>query len=186
MKINLRPAKGRDILEIAAWKYDPPYDVYDIDMDADKAVGYFLNPDVHCHTLIDGDDVAGYCTFGRDAQVPGGDYDEAGLDIGMGIDPVRTGTGNGHRYVAAVVAHASEIFHPRQLRVTIAAGNERALRVWSRAGFTEISRFATPRDMMGSNEFVILALEPTPTMLERAEASTITPVADESSLPHDE
>ncbi|MEA2022670.1 MAG: GNAT family N-acetyltransferase [Actinomycetota bacterium] len=162
MTIELIPATDRDIREFAAWRYDPPYDVYDIDMDPDKAVDYFLEPDVHCHTLHDGTDVAGYCTFGYDARVPGGDYDEAGLDIGLGIEPARTGSGNGHRYVAAVVAHASAIFEPQQLRVTVAAGNKRALRVWSRAGFAEISRFATPRNMMGSNEFVILALNPTP------------------------
>lgn len=163
MTINLRPATDSDVRELATWQYDPPYDVYDITMNPDKAVAYFLGPGVHCYTLLDGNDVAGYCTFGHDAQVPGGNYDEDGLDIGLGIEPARTGRGEGHRYVTAVVAHASATFELRQLRVTIASGNKRALRVWSGAGFAEISLFATSRVVMGSSAFVILALESTPT-----------------------
>lgn len=116
MTINLRPATDSDVRELATWQYDPPYDVYDITMNPDKAVAYFLGPGVHCYTLLDGNDVAGYCTFGHDAQVPGGNYDEDGLDIGLGIEPARTGRGEGHRYVTAVVAHASATFEPRQLR----------------------------------------------------------------------
>ncbi len=114
-------------------------------------------PDVHCNTLLKGNDVVGYCTFGEDGQVPGGNYDGAGLDIGLGIKPTRTGSGRGHHYAAAVIDHASTAFEFRQLRVTIATGNKRAVRVWSSAGFAEISRFATPRNVMGSDEFVILA-----------------------------
>jgi hypothetical protein len=43
--------------------------------------------------------------------------------------------------------------------VSIAAGNERALRVWSNSGFSEISRFDTNRELMGSTEFAILVRE---------------------------
>ena len=156
MTIKLRPVDDADIREFAAWRYDSPYDVYDITMDPDEAVGYFLGTDIHCHALIERDEVVAYCTFGHDAQVPGGDYNVDALDIGLGVKPSRTGSGAGHRYIAAAIALATEALEPRQLRVTIAAGNKRALRVWSNAGFTETSRFSTPREMMGSAEFVIL------------------------------
>ena len=160
MAIKLRPVTDADIREFVTWRYDSPYDVYDIAMDPDEAVGYFLGADIRCHALVDGDEVVGYCTFGHDAQVPGGDYNVDALDIGLGVKPSRTGSGAGHRYVAAVVALAGETFEPRQLRVTIAAGNGRALRVWSNAGFAEVSRFGTDREMMGSEEFAILVREP--------------------------
>jgi uncharacterized protein YhfF/RimJ/RimL family protein N-acetyltransferase len=159
MTLHLRSATDSDIRVFAAWRYDAPHDVYDISMSASDAITYFSDPDVHCNTLLDGTDVVGFCTFGNDARVPGGNYDEAGLDIGLGIDPARTGLGEGHRFVAAVVGHAAAAFGPRQLRVTIAVGNVRATRVWSGAGFTEISRFTTPRVLMGSNEFAVLALD---------------------------
>jgi len=158
MTLELRPATDEDVRGFAAWRHDPPYDIYDIGMESDEAVAYFLDPDVHCHTLVHRDDVVGYCTFGHDARVPGGDYDEDGLDIGLGIEPTLTGSGNGEHYVAAVVAHARASFDHRRLRVTIASGNERALRVWSGAGFVEVVRFVSPRTVMGTNEFVILEL----------------------------
>lgn len=160
MTIKLRPVAAADIREFVTWRYDSPYDVYDITMDPGEAVGYFLGPEIHCHAFIDGDEVVGYCTFGHDAQVPGGDYQSDGLDIGLGVKPSRTGAGGGHRFVAAVVEYGVATFDPRQLRVTIAAGNRRALRVWSSAGFTEVSRFGTDRELMGSNEFAILVHEP--------------------------
>jgi RimJ/RimL family protein N-acetyltransferase len=156
--IELRPATAQDISEFATWQYMPPYDVHNIDMSTDEAVAYFLEPNVHCHTLFDGDVMVGYCTFGSDAQVPGGDYDIDGIDIGLGVKPERTGSGRGIRFVTAVVDHARESFESLQLRVTIAAGNSRACRVWGNAGFSEISRFATERSIMGSSEFVILSL----------------------------
>lgn len=161
LAIDLRPATDSDIRDFAAWRYEPPYDVYNIVMSPGDAVIYFSKPDVHCNTLLKGNDVVGYCTFGEDAQVPGGNYDGAGLDIGLGIKPTRTGSGRGHQYVAAVIDHASTAFEFRQLRVTIATGNKRAVRVWSSAGFVEISRFATPRNVMASKEFAILALDST-------------------------
>ena len=160
MTIKLRPVADVDIREFAAWRYDSPYDVYDITMDPDEAVGYFLGEDIHCHALIEGDEVVAYCTFGHDAQVPGGDYQSDGLDIGLGVKPSRTGSGSGHRFVAAAVAYGVATFGPRQLRVTVAAGNRRALRAWSSAGFTEVSRFGTDREVMGSNVFAILVREP--------------------------
>ncbi|MEA3510274.1 MAG: ASCH domain-containing protein [Actinomycetota bacterium] len=159
MALNLRSATDSDIRTFAAWRYESPYDAYDMTMSASEAITYFSDPGVHCSTLLDGNDVVGFCTFGEDARVPGGDYDDAGLDIGLGIDPARTGSGEGHRFVAAVIAHAAVTFGPRQLRVTIAVGNLRAIRVWSGAGFAEVSRFATPRVLMGSSEFAILALD---------------------------
>ncbi|MEA3510292.1 MAG: hypothetical protein U9R51_02550, partial [Actinomycetota bacterium] len=91
-----------------------------------------------------------------DAQVPGGNYGAEGIDIGLGVKPDQTGVGEGNRVVAAVVAHALGTFDPPQLRVTIATGNTRALRVWSGVGFSEVSRFAVTREAMGSREFAIL------------------------------
>ncbi|MGB5567151.1 MAG: GNAT family N-acetyltransferase [Acidimicrobiia bacterium] len=159
MMIDLRPATDADVREFVAWRYDAPYDAYDIAMDPDEAVTYFLGAEVRCHTLVDADEVVGFCTFGTDAQVPGGDYTGDALDIGLGVKPSRTGSGNGHQFVAAVVEHAKGTFGPRLFRVSIAAGNERALRVWSNAGFSEISRFDTNRELMGSTEFAILVRE---------------------------
>ncbi len=47
----------------------------------------------------------GFCSFGADGQVAGGDYSGQCLDIGMGIWPDLTGRGNGKRYAQAVVSY---------------------------------------------------------------------------------
>ena len=98
----------------------------------------------------------GSSRFGADARVPGGDYSDAALDIGLGIKPELTGRGLGGAFVEAVVAFARATFELGPRRVTIAAGNARALRVWSGRGFNEIQRFTSPETVMGSDEFVVL------------------------------
>ncbi len=160
MTFAVRASMDRDVREFAAWRYAASYDAYNVDMEPDAAVAYFLDPDVHCFSIVDDDEVVGFCTFGRDAQVPGGDYSADALDIGLGVRPDRTGAGTGHLFVAATIAHAYATFgprfDPRQLGVTIAAGNTRAVRAWSNAGFVEVSRFATSQELMGSREFSVL------------------------------
>ena len=100
--------------------------------------------------------MAGFITFGADARVPGGDYSDLGLDIGLGIKPELTGRGLGADHVEAVVEFARATFDGAPRRVTIAGANERAVRVWAGRGFIETQRFASPETVMGSDEFVVL------------------------------
>jgi len=158
MDIRLEPATRDHVLVFVAWEYEPPYEHYNIDMDADDAVTYFLQPDVRCHVLFDGDDVVGFATFGSDAQVPGGDYTTSAVDIGLGIKPSITGHGNGKHFVAAVVDFAHTTFGTRTLRVSIAETNGRAVRVWSGLGFRGTGRFVASRSVMGADDFVVLEL----------------------------
>lgn len=158
--IEVRPSTERDVREFAGWRYDPPYNTYDINESLEEAIAYFLDPGTRCHTLHEGDAVVGYCTYGHDAQVPGGDYRVDAVDVGLGVEPQRTGAGEGIRFVNAVVAHSIAAYDPSLLRVTIAAGNVRALRVWTRAGFSEASRFSATREIMGSTDFAVLTLTP--------------------------
>lgn len=50
--------------------------------------------------------------------------------------------------IKQVIAFALVTFAPPALRVTIAAFNGRAQRVWQKAGFAEVSRFGRERDRM--------------------------------------
>ena len=153
---ELRPVTEDDVRTFATWRYPAPYDVYDIDEEPDTAVAYFLDPAVGCHVLLEEGELVGFCTFGHDARVPGGDYSLPALDIGMGIAPERTGQGRGGGYVAAVLEHARATNPNVPFRVTIAANNERALRVWQGAGFEAKEHFDTEKEMMGARRFVVL------------------------------
>jgi GNAT superfamily N-acetyltransferase len=156
MPTTIRPVRPEDIAEFLGWHYEPPYDVYDLDLSPAAAVGYFMDPAIHCHVILVDGVTTGYCTFGADARVPGGDYTAPALDIGMAIKPDATGRGLGRQFVADVVGFAVETFTPERLRVSIAGANPRAMRVWAANGFVETGRFATPREVLGSREFVMM------------------------------
>ena len=142
---------------ILGWRYDPPYDIYNLPTDdVESVVQYMMDPQNAYSSIADehGELVA-YCCFGREGQVPGGDYSRDALDIGMGVHPELTGQGLGHEFVNSVLDYAGAKFSPCEYRVTVAEFNERALRVWEKAGFWRVDRFQRDRD---KSPFVILVL----------------------------
>lgn len=143
-----QPVSASFAREFICWQYIAPYDVYIIvshptnEAAITQEVQYFLDPNVQCYVLTDQQGVLlAFCTFGKDGQVPGGDYSEDALDIGLGVHPDLTGQGHGHLFVRAVIAFAIETFQPQTLRVTIATFNHRAQRVWQQQGFVQGQQF---------------------------------------------
>jgi ribosomal-protein-alanine N-acetyltransferase len=158
MAFTFRVADEGTVRAFLAWRYEPPYDIYSPDPEAvEVEVRYFLDPQVICYGMWDErGELAAYCTFGQDGQVPGGDYSEEGLDIGLGVRPDLTGQGQGIRFVEAVVDFAGRSYAPRALRVTVAKFNARAQRVWEKAGFQRVQRFERDPDGL---PFVVLTRE---------------------------
>ena len=127
---ELTDAEAQDI---AGWRYDPPYDFYDVDVGAPV----LLAPGARFSAVRDGDGaLVGYCCFDAEARVPGGAYIDAALDVGWGMRPELTGRGHGREFVSAIVAHALPRAAPRPLRVTIAEWNGRSRAAAASAGFT--------------------------------------------------
>ena len=83
----------------------------------------------------------------------GRDYSTSALDIGLGVCPDLTGQGKGSHYVNAVIDFARRTYSPDQLRVTIAAFNSRAQRVWEKAGFQFVQKF---RGGWTNSDFVVM------------------------------
>ena len=150
MNMSFRRATRDDVEQIFSWRYAPPYDVYNLGEElTDVEFAYYLDPHHHYHVLLDdAGTVVAFCSFGADGQVPGGDYGADALDIGLGMRPDLTGQGRGANLVRRVVDFALATFAPNALRVTIAAFNERAQKVWRQAGFVEVSRFDRAEDVM--------------------------------------
>jgi len=159
--VPMNEASARAITE---WRYQPPYDIYNLqaDEDVEEAVAYLLDPQNAFYTIHgrmverEGERLLAYCSFGRDAQVSGGDYSQAALDIGLGVRPDLTGQGYGLTFVTAVLDFARRQFSPTAFRVTIAAFNERAQRVWQKAGFRQTHTFRREYD---GRPFVVLSRE---------------------------
>lgn len=137
----LREADARAIL---GWRYPEPYDFYNPPDDGrdDEYVQAFLDPYLCFHAIRDHNGMfVGFCSYGLDGQVPGGDYAQDALDIGLGMRPGLTGQGHGRAFFEAILKHARLVFAPERFRLTVARFNTRAMRLYEGFGFTEQSRF---------------------------------------------
>lgn len=153
---EFHPMTESAAVEIAGWQYEPPYDLYNLDSsDATADLALMVDPTNAYYAITDGSsDLIGFCCFGKEGQVPGGDYDLPALDVGVGMRPDLIGQGRGQGFLASVLAFARQEFDADCFRATVASFNERSLRMCLTAGFRETQRFtsrtATPR------EFVVL------------------------------
>jgi RimJ/RimL family protein N-acetyltransferase len=133
---SITPLSEENARELTTWQYDPPYDLYDL---KPEDLTGLLNPDYGYHQVIDQKGILiGYCCFGLDAQVPGGDYQQNGpgvLDIGVGLRPDLTGRGRGITFVGAILDCGYAKYGPEVLRATIASFNQRSLRTFQCLGF---------------------------------------------------
>ena len=82
-----RPTNEEDAREIAAWRYEAPYDFYE------RRRGYYA--------VLSGGELVGFC-YGLGGQLPGFDYPGDGcIDIGLGLRPDLTGKGLGLKFIRA-------------------------------------------------------------------------------------
>lgn len=152
---TFRPMDETAARAILGWRYDPPYDVYNPgSADTEGAVRAFLDPHNAYYGLYDDrETLVAYCCFGPDARVPGGDYSDEALDVGLGVRPDLTDKGRGPIFVRTVLNFGRLTWAPLTWRVTIAAFNARAQRVWAGAGFRPVHTFQRNGD---GSPFVIL------------------------------
>ena len=143
---------------ILRWRYEEPYALYNANpAEMEKDVKVLTDPSNFYYAITDetGALVAYYC-FGREAQVPGGDYRADALDVGGGIRPDLTGHGLGPVVIHAGLEFGRRKFAARAFRVTVVAFNQRALRVCEKVGFLPAQRFQREHD---GREFIILMQE---------------------------
>ncbi len=148
------PTDEASARQFLLWKYEAPYEIYNYSPERfEEDLAYHLDSVNNMYTMYRGDELVGYCSYGHDAQVSGGDYSEEALDIGMMIKPELTGQGQGSNYANAVIQYGVSKYTPMKLRVTILATNLRAIRVWEKNDFHKTQSFARKSDHLG---FVIL------------------------------
>ena len=147
MRFTLQQITPSDARAISRWRYEEPYSIYDGDP---TSVNALLQPRLSYHSVYgESGDLAGYFCFGEDAQVASGQrlgvYEaEAALDLGLGMRPDLTGRGLGEEFVHAGLRFAREVYSPPAFRLTVAAFNRRAIRVYERAGFETVETFGAP------------------------------------------
>jgi ribosomal-protein-alanine N-acetyltransferase len=153
MEYQVFPITAQDADDIATWKYPSPYDMYSLSV---EFIPTFLNP-MNRYFIVRAreDNLVGFCCFGSEARVMGGDYmvDDSILDVGVGMRPDRVGKGEGRDFVEAVLSYATKRFKPVRFRVTIAEFNQRSLKTFRSLGFNQTHRFTRLDDNL---EFIQL------------------------------
>ena len=118
-----------DACEISRWHYEPPYDFYDATsdqgdleelLDAERRQGVYFSAFDEEGSLV------GFFQFESKDET---------VDVGLGLRPDFTGRGLGVEYVLAGLEFARQRSSPERFTLSVATFNERAIRVYERAGF---------------------------------------------------
>ncbi|HHY53888.1 MAG TPA: GNAT family N-acetyltransferase [Chloroflexi bacterium] len=145
MRVTFAPITAPEARTVLCWRY-PDMGAYPEpdDEELEHDIAALLRPDYHYFAAHDETGrLIGFCCFGEDAQVPGGDYSLPALDIGLGLHPDLTGRGLSHSFLEKILAFGVEIFAPEYFRATVAAVNIRSLRLFEGSGFYFIQTFVS-------------------------------------------
>ena len=139
MKLTIRPASPQALEAIVSARYGPPYEFYDGDGEP------VLNPERYYEALDEQGSFVGHFYF---------EEKEGAVEIGLGLRPELTGQGLGLDFVIAGVKFARRRWSSRRIVLSVAAFNERAIKVYERAGFRETGRHVRSFERWGDVEFV--------------------------------
>jgi [ribosomal protein S18]-alanine N-acetyltransferase len=142
--LRIEEATEETHVELASWRYPPPYDFYDGDVDP------VLNPERFFGAFDGRGALVGFYYF--EPKAPD-------LDYGLGLRPDLVGRGLGLGFFLAGLAFARERYAPRRVHLHVAEFNERARRVYERAGFVVVSRHVRRFERFGEVPFVTMAEE---------------------------
>ena len=144
MRYQFCPPTEAEARAILAWRYTGVYAVYNANpAHLEEGLATLLDPaNAYLAAFAPDGVLVGFCCFGAEARVRGGEYaDPDALDVGLGLRPDLTGAGYGLDFVRAILAEGERRYAPPRFRLTVAAFNERARRVYERAGFRAIVSF---------------------------------------------
>src|SRR5262245_1420094 len=125
----------RDALEAGHWRYDGHYAIYDFDLPAlllTALLQRLLFQHVFYSVLDEQGILVGIFTFTRTGDT---------LEVGLGMRPDLTGKGRGPQFFEAGLAFARRRYAPRRFALDVATFNERARKVYARAGFVPLRTF---------------------------------------------
>jgi RimJ/RimL family protein N-acetyltransferase len=137
--LTIQLASAETFAEMATWRYEPPYDFYDGDVDP------VLNPERFYEALDEDGSLIGNYYFEEKGDA---------LEVGLGLRPDLTGRGLGLEFLLAGIDFGRRRFGVSRVILNVAAFNERAIKIYERAGFRETGRHTRRFDRWGEVEFV--------------------------------
>ena len=154
----ITPAEAREVLN---WRYPGLPALYNpTPEELEDDIEVLLTPAYNYYAVRSaGGLLVGFCCYGGDAQVPGGDYSlRNAVDVGLGMNPALIGRGLSHGFLAAILDWGRACFVPDYFRATVAAVNVRSQGMFARAGFLVIQRFRPQDNPQGqdAHEFLVM------------------------------
>ncbi|TFB22933.1 N-acetyltransferase [Filobacillus milosensis] len=131
------------------WHYDGDYSFYDMEAD-EEDLNEFINPyeRKNYYAVIQNDDLIGFFSFNKQGEF---------IDIGLGMRPDLTGSGNGLEFLQAGMDFAKSTFNSSKFSLSVATFNQRAIKVYEKTGFKQVNTFM--QETNGSTyEFVRMEL----------------------------
>jgi aminoglycoside 6'-N-acetyltransferase/ribosomal-protein-alanine N-acetyltransferase len=136
---RIEQATDETLAETARWRYEPPYDFYDGGQEP------ITHPERHFDAYDESGDLVGFYYFDHRGDV---------LEYGLGLRPDLTGRGLGPEFFRAGLEFGRERFRPARVVLAVAAFNERAIKVYERAGFEVTGRHVRTFERFGEVEFI--------------------------------
>jgi [ribosomal protein S18]-alanine N-acetyltransferase len=155
------PMNDEQARAVVDWCYQAPYDFYDMANDPEGLEELLGPPERRrgYYAVLSGDELVGFFSYGPGGQLPGFDYpDDGSLDVGLGLRPDLTGRGLGLEFIRAGLEFARRRFSPTGFRLFVATFNERAIRLYERAGFRRVEVF-THHTNGGDYPFLLMTRE---------------------------
>jgi [ribosomal protein S18]-alanine N-acetyltransferase len=129
--LHFEQLSQEDAGAIAEWHYPEPYSFYDWSADPGdlrELLDPALRGEAYWAVRDETDELVGYFSFKP--------KDEQTVEIGLGLRPDLTGRGLGGSFLAAGLEFARTRFEPARFVLSVATFNERAIKVYERAGFS--------------------------------------------------
>lgn len=140
MQFLFRQLDKQDIQKVATWRYEEPYTLYNGSTISSGLMAFlYLRPlfrwiGYDCLAVDDEHgNFVGLFQFSRQWG--------SAITIGLAMHPDFTGKGHGLAFVQAGLAKARYLYAPTTFCLVVAAFNQRAQKVYERAGFQTIKEF---------------------------------------------
>lgn len=131
---------------ISNWKYPDEYAIYSFQNNS-ETINELMTEDYYA-CLDQEDRLIGYFCYGKAARIPTVEanvYDDNMLDIGLGLSPELCGQKAGSSFLKAGMEYARVQWGTEAFRLSVAAFNIRAIKVYEKVGFTMLCEITHKR-----------------------------------------
>ena len=135
MTFHFRRMDEASAQAIARWRYPGEFAFYDMEQDPEDLTELLAPRNWENHYFAVTDDDGGLVGFFSFEQLD----DE--ISIGLGLRPDQTGKGLGRSFLDAGLDFARQRYAPAAFTLSVATFNQRAIRLYRRAGFEEVEVF---------------------------------------------